>query len=163
LAAVQRFFFVLLVVSLMLSNCSGTKLEDLGCNEGRLSPCPDSPNCVSSQSSDKSHYIQPLTYRGTLTEARKALLSAIGEWPNSEMVKVTSDYVHAKFTSRFFRFVDDVEFCIDDDLRIIHVRSSSRVGYFDFGVNRRRIERIRAKFGNGRGSALDIGQKGCLH
>jgi uncharacterized protein (DUF1499 family) len=42
--------------------------------------------------------------------------------------------------------VDDVEFCIDDDLRTIHVRSSSRVGYFDFGVNRRRIERIRAKF-----------------
>jgi hypothetical protein len=62
------------------------------------------------------------------------------------MVKVTGHYVHAKFTSRFFRFVDDVEFCIDDDLRIIHVRSSSRVGYFDFGVNRRRVERIRAKF-----------------
>jgi uncharacterized protein (DUF1499 family) len=62
------------------------------------------------------------------------------------MVEVTDHYVHAKFTSRFFRFVDDVEFCIDDDLRIIHVRSSSRVGYFDFGVNRRRIERIRANF-----------------
>jgi uncharacterized protein (DUF1499 family) len=61
------------------------------------------------------------------------------------MVQVTGHYVHAKFTSRLFRFVDDVEFCIDDDLRIIHVRSSSRVGYFDFGVNRRRIERIRAK------------------
>jgi uncharacterized protein (DUF1499 family) len=81
-----------------------------------------------------------------LAEAREALLSAIGEWPNREMVKVTGHYVHAKFTSRFFRFVDDVEFCIDDDLRIIHVRSSSRAGYFDFGVNRRRIERIRAKF-----------------
>ena len=135
-----------LVVPIMLSNCSGTKPEDLGYTEGRLSPCPDSPNCVSSQSSDKSHYVKPFTYRGTLTEARKALLSATGEGPNSEMVKVTGHYVHAKFTSRFFRFVDDVEFCIDDDLRIIHVRSSSRVGHFDFGVNRRRIERIRAKF-----------------
>ncbi len=80
-----------------------------------------------------------------MTEARKALLLSIGEWPNREMVEVTDHYVHAKFTSRFFRFVDDVEFCIDDDLRIIHVRSSSRVGYFDFGVNRRRIEQIRAK------------------
>jgi uncharacterized protein (DUF1499 family) len=146
LAALQRLFFVLLVVPLMLSNCSGTKPEHLGCTEGRLSPCPDSPNCVSSQSSDKSHYVTPLTYRGTLAEAREALLSAIGEWPNSEMDEVTGHYVHAKFTSRFFRFVDDVEFCIDDDLRIIHVRSSSRAGYFDFGVNRRRIERIRAKF-----------------
>jgi uncharacterized protein (DUF1499 family) len=146
LAAFQRSLFVLLAVSLILSSCSGTRPEDLGCTEGRLTPCPDSPNCISSQSSDKSHYVKPLTYRGTLTEARKALLSLIGEWPDSEMVKVTGHYVHAKFTSRFFRFVDDVEFCIADDLRIIHVRSSSRVGYFDFGVNRRRIERIRAKF-----------------
>lgn len=146
MGALQRLFFVLLVVPLMLSNCSGTKPEDLGCTEGRLSPCPDSPNCVSSQSSDKSHYVKPFTYRGTLTEARKALLSAIGEWPNSVMVKVTGPYIHAKFTSRFFRFVDDVEFCIDDDLKVINVRSSSRVGYYDFGVNRRRIERIRARF-----------------
>ena len=138
--------FVLLVVPLMLSNCSGNRPAGLGCTEGRLSPCPNSPNCVSSQSSDKSHYVKPFTYRGTLTEARKALLSAIGELPNNEMVKATDHYVHAKFTSRFFRFVDDVEFCFDDDLRIIHVRSSSRVGYFDFGVNRRRIERIRARF-----------------
>ena len=146
MTAFQRLFFVLLVVPLILSNCSGTKPEDLGCTEGRLLPCPDSPNCVSSQSSDKSRYVKPLTYRGTLTEARKALLSTIGVWPNSKMVEVTGHYVHAKFTSRFFRFVDDVEFCIDDELRIIHVRSSSRAGHFDFGVNRRRIERIRAKF-----------------
>lgn len=130
----------------MLSNCSGTEPEDLGCTEGRLSPCPNSPNCVSSQSPDKSHYVEPLTYRGTLTQARKALVLVFGEWPNGEMVEVTDHYVHAKFTSRFFRFVDDVEFCIDDDLKMIHVRSSSRLGYFDFGVNRRRIERIRAKF-----------------
>jgi uncharacterized protein (DUF1499 family) len=81
-----------------------------------------------------------------LTQARKAVLSAIGEWPNSKIVEVTDHYVHAEFTSRFFRFVDDVEFCIDDDLRMIHVRSSSRVGYYDFGVNRRRIERIRGQF-----------------
>jgi uncharacterized protein (DUF1499 family) len=81
-----------------------------------------------------------------LTEAKKALLSAIGEWPNSEIVEVTDHYVHAEFTSNFFRFVDDVEFGIDDGLRIIHVRSSSRIGYYDFGVNRRRIERIRDQF-----------------
>ena len=90
--------------------------------------------------------MQPLTYRGTLTGARKALLSAVGEWPNSEIVEATGNYVHAKFTSKFFRFVDDVEFCMYDDAGIIHVRSSSRMGYFDFGVNRRRIERIRARF-----------------
>lgn len=137
---------MLLVAPLILSNCSGTKPEDLGCTEGRLSPCPDSPNCISSQSSDESHYVEPLSYRGTLTEARKAVLSVIDEWPDSEIVEVMGHYVHAKFTSRFFRFVDDVEFCIDYDLRIIHVKSSSRLGYYDFGVNRRRIERIRSQF-----------------
>lgn len=73
-------------------------------------------------------------------------MSVVGELPNCEMVKVTDYYVHAKFTSKYFRFIDDVEFCIDDELRIINVRSSSRVGYYDFGVNRRRIERIRSKF-----------------
>ena len=130
----------------MLSNCSGNRLEDLGCVEGRLSPCPNSPNCVSSQSLDKSHYVEPLTYKGTLTEARKALLSVIGDGTNIEMVMVTDHYIHLKYTSKLFRFVDDVEFCFDDDLKIIHVRSSSRTGYFDFGVNRRRIKRIRAKF-----------------
>ncbi|MDY6837013.1 MAG: DUF1499 domain-containing protein [Thermodesulfobacteriota bacterium] len=144
----QRFrvFFHFLALSLMLSNCSATKPDDLGCTDGRLSPCPDSPNCVSSQSSDKAHYIEPLTYRGTLTEARKALVSVIARWPHSEIVQATDDYVRAEFTSRFFGFVDDVEFCMDDDLNMIHVRSSSRVGYFDFGVNRKRIERLRAKF-----------------
>ena len=90
--------------------------------------------------------MNPLTYTGTLTEARKTLLSVIAEWPNSEMVEMRGHYVHAKFTSRFFRFVDDVEFCFSDDPGIIHVRSSSRSGYYDFGVNRRRIENIRKKF-----------------
>lgn len=139
-------YFYFLLVLLMLSNCSGPQPDDLGCNEGRLSPCPDSPNCVSSQSADKAHYIEPLTYRGTLTEARKALLSVIAQWPNTEIVQATDHYVRAEFTSRFFGFVDDVEFCMDDDLHAIHVRSSSRVGYYDFGVNRRRMERLRAKF-----------------
>jgi uncharacterized protein (DUF1499 family) len=90
--------------------------------------------------------VKPINYTGTLTEAKKALLSAIAEWPNLEIVEEKDHYVHAKFTSRFFRFVDDVEFCMEDDLRIIHVRSSSRVGYYDFGVNRRRIEQIRKRF-----------------
>jgi uncharacterized protein (DUF1499 family) len=130
----------------MLSNCSGAQPRDLGCTGGRLLPCPNSPNCVSSQSPDKSHYVKPLTYTSTLTEARKALLSVIGAWPNGEMVEMRGHYVHAKFTSRFFRFVDDVEFCFGDDPGIIHVRSSSRVGYYDFGVNRRRLEQIRTKF-----------------
>ena len=146
MAAFHKTPILLLVFTLVLSNCSGTQPADLGCIEGRLLPCPDSPNCVSSQSSDKSHLIPPLTYEGTLKETRLTLLSAIGELPRIEIVETTDNYVHAQSTSRVFRFVDDLEFCIDNDLRIIHVRSSSRVGYYDFGINRRRVERIRARF-----------------
>jgi uncharacterized protein (DUF1499 family) len=75
-----------------------------------------------------------------------ALLAALEEHANSKIKKVSHYYVHAEFTSKFFGFVDDVEFCMNDHLKIIHVKSASRKGYFDFGVNRRRIERIRREF-----------------
>ena len=116
------------------------------CAPGQLSPCPGSPNCVSSQSSDNSRFVKPLVYEGTSKAAIERLLAVINEWPRCKTVEVTGEYIHAEFASRFFRFVDDVEFCIDDGLKIIHVRSASRTGYFDFGVNRRRVERIRARF-----------------
>ena len=62
------------------------------------------------------------------------------------VVTVQENYIHAEFTSRLFRFVDDVEFCFDDDHKTIHLRSASRTGYSDLGVNRKRIERIRQRF-----------------
>jgi len=133
-----------LIVVLALSSCSGRRPVDLGCIDGKLFPCPDSPNCVSSQSSDEAHYVKPFTFKGTVPETRAALLSAIGELAHSEIVTVEPHYVHARFTSRWLRFVDDVEFCLDENARVINVRSASRTGYYDFGVNRKRIETIRA-------------------
>jgi uncharacterized protein (DUF1499 family) len=118
----------------------------MGVVEGKLSPCPESPNCVSSQSDDPSHFIEPLAYDGPLTASRKALLDVIKSMRDAEVITETENYIHATFTSRIFRFVDDVEFYFMRDAPVIHVRSASRVGYSDLGVNRKRVEKIRQAF-----------------
>lgn len=142
----NRRFLLLAALALTLSQCSGYTSERLGAIEGKLSPCSDSPNCVSSQSMDKSHYVDPLYYKGMLYEARAKLLRVLRSMDRVKIVTMESDYIHAEFISAFFRFVDDVEFCFDDEKKRIHVRSASRVGYYDLGVNRRRVERIRNSF-----------------
>ena len=114
----------------------------------RISPCPNSPNCVSSQSSDSAHYIEPLRYTGNLADARQKLINLLQTSKRFRLISVETDYIHAEFRSLIFNFVDDVEFYFSSDARIIDVRSASRTGYYDFGVNRRRVERLRAKFEN---------------
>ena len=110
---------------------------------GQFAPCPDSPNCVSSQSRDVAHYVEPLRYEGSLSHARERLLSVLKSMSGANVVESSSTYVRAEFTSALFRFVDDVEFYFPGDATVIHVRSASRVGYYDFGVNRGRVDRIR--------------------
>lgn len=137
---------LLLFSALMITQCSGGRPPSLGVTDGKLSPCPDSPNCVSSQSTDKKHHVEPLRYQDTLAEARDRLVSILHSMGRTTVVTVQENYIHAEFTSRLFRFVDDVEFCFDDDHKTIHLRSASRTGYSDLGVNRKRIERIRQRF-----------------
>jgi uncharacterized protein (DUF1499 family) len=114
----------------------------------RFPPCPDSPNCVSSQSADQKRFIDPLQYAGSLTDARQKLISLLQNTKRVRLVKVETDYIHAEFRSFIFRFVDDVEFYFPPAETIIHVKSASRVGYYDFSANRRRVERIRSAFKN---------------
>ena len=109
----------------------------------KLSPCPDSPNCVSSQSTDESHFIEPLHYSGSLADARQKLIDILKSIKRVRLAKVETDYIHAEFRSVVFRFVDDVKFWFPPDKPIIHVTSASRTGYYDFGANRRRVERLR--------------------
>ena len=118
----------------------------LGIINGKLSPCPGPPNCVSSQSNNKRHAIEPLRYEGALREARERVLAVLDSIPRVKVVTVKEDYIHAEFRSRLFGFVDDVEFSFDKDQQTIHLRSASRTGYYDFGTNRRRTEHIRARF-----------------
>ena len=114
-------------------------------NEG-LSPCPDTPNCVSSLQPDSRHYVEPLTFTGTAEDAREKLVRIIGALPRAEVIDETETYIHATFDSLLFRFTDDVEFLIDERANTVHMKSASRVGYSDLGVNRRRCEQIRKMF-----------------
>ena len=136
----------MLVLTFILSACSTNQTIKPGTSDNRLSPCPKSPNCVSSLSEDKSHYVEPLKYEGTLEDAREKLISIINAMKRSEIVTAETDYIHATFKSLLFRFVDDVEFSFDDQKKVIDVRSASRTGYSDLGVNRRRVEEIRRRF-----------------
>ncbi|HWP00681.1 MAG TPA: DUF1499 domain-containing protein [Methylococcus sp.] len=110
--------------------------------QARIGDCPSSPNCVSSRASDASHRIAPFRFRGPVAEVRDALIAVL-EAEGMRVVQREQDYLRAEAVSRVFRFVDDVEFEILPEEGSIQVRSASRVGYWDFGVNRRRIERIR--------------------
>ena len=118
----------------------------IGITEGKLSPCPDSPNCVSSQSPDVSHFIEPLTYQDSRNDAFSRLLKIIKSLPRSRVISSTGNYIHAEMTSRLFGFVDDIEFFFNEENNLIQVRSASRVGYSDLGVNRKRVETIRKLF-----------------
>jgi len=131
-----------LAVTLIMLGCSGKPSANLGVREGRLAPCPDSPNCVSTQDSDASRRMEALPFLGTLRESRKRILGILQGMERAEIVKATDTYIHVRFTSRVFRFVDDVEFRLDETARVVHFRSASRVGYYDFGVNRRRMGEI---------------------
>jgi uncharacterized protein (DUF1499 family) len=113
-----------------------------------LAPCPNSPNCVSSQApeSDQQHYIAPLRFSGDPASAWERLKAAVLAEKRVTIVAEQDIYLHAEIRSLLFRFVDDVEFSIVADTGLIHVRSASRVGHSDFGVNRKRVERIRAAF-----------------
>jgi len=113
-----------------------------------LAPCPDSPNCVSTQApaSDTQHSMPPIPYTGSADDARQKLLAVIAAMPRTKVVADEGNYIHATFTSLVFRFVDDVEFVIDDSAKQIHFRSAARVGYGDMGVNRKRMEEITSRF-----------------
>jgi uncharacterized protein (DUF1499 family) len=122
------------------------KPEGLGVVDGRLAPCPDSPNCVSTRAVDPEHRIDPIPFDGTTEQAVSQLKKAIATIPRMRIVNEQDGYIRAEATSRIFRFIDDVEFLISGDEKLIHARSASRVGHSDLGVNRDRIERIRQAF-----------------
>jgi uncharacterized protein (DUF1499 family) len=112
-----------------------------------LGPCPSSPNCVSTQAPDKGHAIAPFRYRKSRAEAKEALKEVIRSLPRTKLVEEDESYLHYEFTSLLLRFVDDVEFLFDDETKTIHFRSASRTGYGDLGVNRTRMEQVRALVG----------------
>ena len=131
-----------------LFSFSGTPPTDIGVNNGQLKPCPDTPNCVSSQApaNDKEHMIAPFSYTGAAKDAIARLKQIIEGMERSTVNKVTDDYLYAEFSSKLMGFVDDVEFYAPPDESVIHTRTAARLGKSDLGANRKRTEEIRARF-----------------
>lgn len=124
---------------------AGKQPNNLGISNGKLAPCPNTPNCVSSQSTDAVHKIAPLTFTSSPQEAISNLKKIIESLPRTKIITESQDYLYAEFKSALLGFVDDVEFYLDRNANVIQVRSASRLGQSDLGVNRQRIETIRAK------------------
>lgn len=126
---------------------SGKRPDNLGVKDGRLAPPGRTPNAVSSQAdpADAGHYVAPIAFPGSPASAMAAVRAAVASMPRTRVVHEAPGYLHAEFRSRLLGFVDDVEFLHQPDAGVIHVRSASRLGRSDFGVNRARVEALRAR------------------
>lgn len=119
----------------------------LGVKDGRLARPKSTPNCVSSQAdpADAEHYIAPIPFKGDGAAAMAAVRRAVEGMRDATVVRHDGGYLYAEYRSKLMRFVDDVEFFHDGKAGLIHVRSASRLGRRDFGVNRARVESLRAR------------------
>jgi uncharacterized protein (DUF1499 family) len=127
---------------LLLSACGGNDVTT-GIVDGRLTPCPESPNCVSSDAVDELHQTEPYRLKVAPEQAWRGLMDVVAAQERVTAVTANDTYLHVEFRSAIFRFVDDAEFQLRAEDGIIAVRSASRVGHGDMGVNRKRVETIR--------------------
>lgn len=113
---------------------------NLGVKDGRLAPCRTTPNCVSSQAdpADREHHIAPIAFRGSMADVRRAVESM----ERSTVITAQANYLYAEYRTKLMRYVDDLEVLQSGD--VLHVRSASRLGRRDFGVNRKRVEALRS-------------------
>ena len=119
----------------------------LGVFWGYFKPCPESPNCVSSQATREEQKVAPLSFVGTdRPTAYKILREVISEMPRADVLVSREDYVHVEFQTKWLAFRDDAEFSLVDSTSKIEMRSASRIGTNDGGLNRRRVEEIRIRF-----------------
>jgi uncharacterized protein (DUF1499 family) len=118
----------------------------VGIIDGKFRTCPKSPKCVSTQSTDEKHKMKPIEYEGTLEDARSKIIGIINSLKRSKIITETNNYIHSEFRTKFWHFIDDVEFYFNDTDKIIHFRSSARFGYYDWGVNKKRMQYITDSF-----------------
>jgi uncharacterized protein (DUF1499 family) len=138
-----RLVIALLFVMPFFS-CTGTRPTNLGVRDARLAPCPSSPNCVSSDDSDPPHQIPPFRLAVPAAEGWRAARAAVLDLPRTKVITETDNYLHAECSSAFFGFVDDLELHLRSSQGLIAIRSAARLGYSDLGVNRKRVEHLRA-------------------
>ena len=141
----RRLFasFAFGTILVCVSACSTTSSESYDIFNDRLRACPNSPNCVMSKSEDERHAIAPIVLISGDPESWNAIVAQIRNSPRTTIM-FESDYaLLAQYSSAVFAFIDDLELSLSDDGKIVHVRSASRVGYYDFGANRARVESLR--------------------
>ena len=144
----NKQIMIVLTSLIFFTGCTGV-IPKMGIENGQLIQCPTTPNCVNSQAKDKKHYIEPILMTGTPLEVKNHILKILNELKRAKIIVAEDHYIRVEFISKVFRFIDDLEFYFPNTKSkemTIHVRSASRVGYSDFGVNRKRIEQIRNKF-----------------
>ena len=126
---------------------AGKRPDYLGVKDGRLARAKSTPNCVSSQAdpTDTEHYISPIRFKGNSVDAIAAARKAVEGMERTLVVRHEGNYLYAEFKSKLMGFVDDVEFTYDEKAGLLHVRSASRLGRRDFGVNRARVEDLRSR------------------
>ena len=134
----------MIILSSLLAACAGERPANLGAKEGRLTACPSSPNCVSSQTSDERHRIAPLSLNGDPDAEFARLKQILARRNDTKVIEESLGYLRAELRTTLF--VDDGEFLLDRVGRVINVRSASRLGYSDLGKNRSRLEEIRSQF-----------------
>ena len=128
-----------------IAGIHGSRPEIVGIESSQLNLCPNRRNCVCSQNQSPPHFIKPLKGLGRVQTAFQLLKTILETTNRCQVITTTPTYLYAEFRTPLLRFIDDVEFLLTTSEDVIHVRSASRVGYWDLGVNRRRIERIRVK------------------
>ena len=121
-------------------NFTGKRPDNLGVDDGKLAACPGTPNCVNSQSDDPQSKIAPLP-----PVAIAEIKRVVEGMERTTIIEETDNYLYAEFQSKLMGYVDDVEFYLDSAANVVHVRSASRLGKSDLGVNRKRVEEIRSK------------------
>lgn len=131
------------VITMPLFSCSGTRPANLGIRDGRLTACPASPNCVSSDAADDAHSVPPFHLIVAPQDGWRAVRTAIDGLPRTKIISSTDDYIHAECSSAVFGFVDDLELHLRPAEKLIAVRSAARLGHSDLGVNRKRVESLR--------------------
>ena len=130
----QNFFFGLLYAFGMMTDAM---------TSGKFTPCPNKPNCVSTQANPKSrHYLAPTPFEGSVSEVMEKVLELVKEIPRHTVRTKSDKYLHAEVKSRVFGFVDDLEIYLDESEKLVHMRSAARTGYGDLGVNRKRLEHL---------------------
>lgn len=137
---------ILLLTCLLLTalSCSA-RPPKTGLLEGRLRPCPRKPNCICSEDRNAAAWVEPLVFQDSPKNAWGQLKTVLEDMGGT-IEHQNDDYIWATFSTKVFRFVDDIEFRMAAEDNTIHVRSASRVGYSDLGLNKRRMEELRSRF-----------------